>query len=116
MAKLTLTKKDDVVFTSSPDTYTGYANIARTMLTPEEAIFSFGLRDPEDPAKAVTLATIYMSLPHLKRLSASLPQLIAQHESIFGEIPADADARLTEYGKKYLANAQKKEEKIEETK
>lgn len=100
----------DVTFTPSPNEVSLYSNVARTVLTPEEAILIFGIRDIGDPTQAQVIGRVYVSLSHAKRLAATLPKLIAQHEEMFGEIPLDADVRLTEVGRKMIEEGVKKAE------
>ena len=102
-------KPEDVEIVDNPEEFVTYANINRMYLTPEEGVFHYALRIPETPNRAKSMAKIYLSIPHVKRIAIGLVSLIQQYEAIFGEIPPEPEARLTEEGRKHLEKVGKED-------
>lgn len=98
----------EVEIRDSPSQFTGYANINRIILTPEEAIFHYGLRDQKDPSQSDGVAKIYLSISHAKRIAIALTQVLRDYELMFGEILPDAGMRVTKEGQKRIEEALRK--------
>src|SRR5688500_10478530 len=64
-----------------------YANFCQALLTEDEAMLNFVQKGLTNIKRPVGVATIYVTLPFLKRLSQSLAQLIKEIEDKVGEIP-----------------------------
>jgi len=79
----------------SSDEFVTYSNVGSVSINLEEAILHFALGGPANPQKALGVARIYLSLPHVKRFAHSLLQAIQRYEEVMGEIPADPMASLT---------------------
>lgn len=73
-----------------------YSNFSQASISPEEACIMFGERDTTDPTKWSVSIKVYMSLVHMKRIYVALGLSIAQYEGIFGEIPVDPLAKLSD--------------------
>ena len=91
-----------IQFISTSDSLAVYSDASLLSLAAEEAVLRFGLRDQNNPAQAKDVVTIYVALPHLKRIAIGLGQLIQQYEELFGTIEQDPMSRLTEKGKEHL--------------
>lgn len=87
--------KGDIELESDSTELVCYANIAKLMISNEEVIFNFGLRDPSNPNNGKALARIYLTHSHAKRISIVLAKSLAAYESQFGEIVTDPLAKLT---------------------
>lgn len=81
---------------------TGYADIVAIRVTPDEAVFHFGLRKESDPNEAIGIAKMYVSIPHAKRIAHVLTTSLKEYEHMFGEIKTDVKDRLTPEGQKGL--------------
>lgn len=88
--------------TTTPGQPVIYANVCGIIITAEEAILQYGLRVPESPDHANGVATVYMSLPHAKRLAEALDRSIREYEKVFGKIPADPVMSLPQETRKRL--------------
>ena len=55
----------------------------------------FALREVNNPTEANSVAKIYFSLPHLKRIAGVLVETITEHEKYFGKIITDIEDRLS---------------------
>jgi hypothetical protein len=97
----------DVKIKDSPHQIDCYANVNGITVTPEEVILNFALRDQDNPVVAKSVAKIYLSLPHAKRIAIVLGQILMEYEQVFGEIQPEPLARLTEEGKKRLQRGAK---------
>ena len=75
-----------------------YANLCQVVFSPEEVLLRFALRNLERPSEAQPVASIYMSLPHVKRLIAALVRSLLKHEKRYGEIEMDILRKLAESG------------------
>jgi hypothetical protein len=95
--------------TDGPNQLTGYSDLARVMVTPEEVIFHFGLRREDEPNEAIGFAKIFVSLHHAKRIASVLLNGIKEHEGFFGEIEAEAEKRLTPEGREKIDQLKEKE-------
>ncbi len=93
-----------IQFISTPDSLAVYSDASLLSLAAEEAVLRFGLRNQNNPAQAKDVVTIYVALPHLKRIAIGLGQLVQQYEELFGTIEQDPMSRLTEKGKERLKN------------
>ncbi len=91
-----------VQFFSSPDSLAVYSDASLLSLAAEEAVLRFGLRNQNNPTQAKDVVTIYVALPHLKRIAIGLGQLVQQYEELFGIIEQDPMSKLTEKGKERL--------------
>ncbi len=80
---------------SSQDESTFYTNVASLAISAEEVVIRFGLTDPNNPEAPNSLARVYMTPAHAKRLSNALIITINQYESNFGIIEANPDNLLT---------------------
>jgi len=94
-AKIIEVKADDPKITDTPQHITFYSNLAQIMISNEEVIIRFGLREPDNPQSASGVATAYLSPAHAKRLAFALSRSIGQYEKNFGEIIADPLGKLT---------------------
>jgi Protein of unknown function (DUF3467) len=86
----------EVTFTEALEMVANYANIASVHLSAEECALTFGVRGIASPNTAKTVAIIYMSLPHAKRLVAALGNSIKIYEDNFGLIITDAIEKLSD--------------------
>lgn len=98
---------DNVNIKDNPNQLVAYANINRITMTPEEAIFHFGLRSQENAMEADGVAKIYLSLPHAKRIAIVLAQILTEYEAMFGEVLPEFEMRLTEEGRKRIEESEK---------
>lgn len=105
----------EVKFIDSQDDFAGYANVNFLSIGAEEAIIRFGRRNPSIPEQASTVAIIYLSLAHFKRMSIALAALINQYEELFGEIVIDEVTNLSDKGKQLLEQIQANESSNRET-
>jgi len=103
--------KVEIKIEDGPDQFVGYANLCRITLTSEEAILHFGARTDADPNKGIGNAKIYLSLPHVKRVSTALLRTIKSYENALGEIRQKTVDDLTLEGKKSLGLIPKDEKK-----
>lgn len=100
-------KTAEVVIKENPNEFSAYANINAISVTPEEVVFNFGVRDVNNPNEAKSVAKIYLSLPHAKRIALVLTEVLTNYERMFGEILPEAHMRLTEEGLKRVKEAGK---------
>jgi len=91
-----------IQFITVPDSLTVYSDASLVSLAAEEAVLRFGLRNQNDLTQAKDVVTIYVALPHLKRITIGLGQLVQQYEELFGTIEQDPMSKLTEKGKERL--------------
>ncbi|MFH2043379.1 MAG: DUF3467 domain-containing protein [Acidobacteriota bacterium] len=94
-AKIIAVKGGDIKITNTPQQITFYSNVAQIIISNEEVIIRFGLREPENPQSGTGVATAYLGLAHAKRLASALGRSINQYEKTFGEIIADPLGKLT---------------------
>ena len=88
-----------VQFISTPDSLAVYSDASLLSLVTEEAVLRFGLRNQNNPSQAKDVVTVYVSLPHIKRIAIGLGQLVKQYEELFGTIEQDPMSKLTQKGK-----------------
>jgi len=106
-----VSQKIEIKIEDGPDQFVGYANLCRITLTGEEAILHFGARTYADPNTGIGNAKLYLSLPHVKRLSMALLRTIKSYEKALGEIREKTVDSLTLEGKKSLGLSPKDEKK-----
>lgn len=105
----------EVEFVDSQNDFAGYANVNLMSIGSEEAMIRFGRRNPSAPEQASTVAIIYLSLVHFKRMSIALTTLVGQYEEIFGEIVIDEVSNLSDKGKQLLEQTKANESSNRET-
>jgi hypothetical protein len=95
IGKIIIKPAGPITIEKGPSEATYYANIVMVVVSPEEVIFHFGLRDEEDPFKGIGVAKVYLGPAHAKRLMNALKNGIEQVESIFGKINENPVEKLT---------------------
>jgi len=83
----------DISRTSEPKYF--YSNYAAITAAPEEFIFRFCIRDPDEPARIKELARVFITLGHAKRLVSAMARSLKLYEENFGEIVADPISHAT---------------------
>jgi Protein of unknown function (DUF3467) len=102
--------KKEVQLRDTRDQFVSYSNLASVTMTPEEAILTFGMRDVDSPNTGTTIAKLYISPAHAKRLAAALARIVQGYEETFGEIAADPIDRLSKGARQKLGIPETKEE------
>jgi hypothetical protein len=72
-----------------------YSNVATVVLSPDDCVITLGVRDPDEPSKALTVAKVFLSIPHAKRLAITLGGVMRAYEEAFGTIVANPEEMLT---------------------
>lgn len=79
-----------------------FSNVTAISVTPEEASLVFLQRQYDDPSAANVVATVFTTIPNLKRLIALLQEQVDAYERDFGTIQENLVDRLTPAGRKRL--------------
>ncbi len=84
-----------------------YANAASMRISPEEIMLQHGLVNHNDPTQSPSIARVYMSPGHAKRLMLMLNETISHYENLFGNIHANPEDLITAEGRKRLGMSEK---------
>lgn len=84
-----------------------YTNTAGVQISPEEIVLQFGLINRDNPSQSPSLARVFMSPGHAKRLLFLLNATIVQYESVFGVVAANPEDLITPDGRKKLGMPEK---------
>ncbi len=88
----------------SPNQFVGYSNVVAVNISAEETILLFGLREHQNPDQANSVAKLYISPAHAKRLAKTLAGVIETYEETFGEIIADPLERMSPEARAKIEN------------
>ena len=75
-----------------------YANLCNVVVTPEEVVLHFGIRDlnppSDDAVEGISVARIYLGVEHAKRLNQALTNTLEKHQGIMEGLLEQIQAQL----------------------
>lgn len=72
-----------------------FVNHTAIVSTPDECLFSFGIRTPDAPMVIKPVVNVLTTMMHAKQIVYALQQQITAYEETFGEIEIDITKRMS---------------------